>query len=522
MSQEYTGRKESAKDNDSVSIETVQKLRAVFDEIDDDNSGYLDIAELGIFLKKATGKSPPSKELIHMMNEADLNNDEKVSFDEMVSFYQSIQVPEITSLVGSEVKLVGDFEQTTFLVIPSTGNVGYLVARALGEVPAFTVKCGIRKTSNKGIVKLVEELEGCQTMEVDNNSIASLTAAMKGVDKVLTYCPTLTISSWGDDIANVMKAAKTANVGCVYWITGDNTVLSQDGVFGIVRISMEERAENLAEKFGVPLVNIKSNNLATNIYAHRETILKQSAIYLGYKSDVKTVITDPVDVAQLTCTVMSQPIETHAGKTYFVTGPTPITFDEIVGKFMKSIQAEEIKGRRRVANHINLVNIFNEADKDGNGSLSLAELTSLLQKIDIPADKAVAIFTEADADGDHQLSCDEFANSIGKYYDRKNTEAPEVIRIYPLLEEAFRGYLAGLGVLPADIECMVSLYSDFSEGMIGEAHCVKTQDFERIVGRKPRTFDDWLETNIGAFMPSHWDLVFSRARQDLMIKAAFQ
>lgn len=515
---EIIERKQNTSGNDTVRIKSVQNLRAVFDEIDEDNSGYLDIAELGTFLKKTTGKAPSANTLVHMINEVDQNGDGQVSFDEMLLFYQSIQVPEITKLVKSEVKLDGYFKPTTFLVIPSTGNVGFLVAQALGKVPSFTVKCGIRKTSNKGIVKLVEELEGCQTVEVYNKLIPSLTAAMEGVDKVLAYMPTLAVSQWANDIANIMTAAKTANVGCVYWITGDNSCLTQDGAL----VTAQNSALECAKMIDVPLVVIKPNNLASNLYAHRETIMKELAIYIGYKSYVKTVITDPVDVAQLTCTVMSQPIESHAGKSYYVTGPTSITFDEIVGKFVEKIQAEELQGRGRVANHLTLVEIFQEADTDCNGYLSLAELTSLLQKIDIPADKVAAIFKEADTDGDQQLSCDEFVESIGKFYDRKNTDPPEPIRIYRLKEKDFRGYLAGMGVLQADIECIVSLYADFDSGKVGGANAVKTEDFERIVGRKPNSFDDWLETNVGAFMSSHWDTVFVHARKDLMIKSAFQ
>jgi len=507
-----------SKRDDSIRIKSVHHLRAIFDEIDEDKSGYLDIAELGTFLKRSTGRSPSAKELVYMINEADIDEDGKLSFDEMLLFYESMKFPEISNISKSNVQLDGDFEQTNFLVIPSTGNVGYLVARALGKVPAFTVKCGIRKMSNEGIVKLVEELEGCETLEVDNNSIPSLTTAMEGVDKVLAYSPSIAVSSWADHIHNIMTAAKSANVGCVYWITGDNSCLTQDGAM----VKAEHSAVARAKAIDVPLVEIKPNNLASNLYAHRESIMKQSAMYIGYKSYVKTVITDPVDVAQLTCTVMSQPIQTHTGKTYTVTGPTPITFDEIVGKLTEAIQAEEIKGRLRVVNNESLVNKFKGADTDGNGSLSLEELTCLLEKIDIPADKVVSIFEEADTDGDQQLSCDEFVNSISKFYDRKNNEPPEPIKLYRMSEKDFRGYLAGMGVQQKDIECLVSLYADFDAGKLGSPNAVKTQDFERIVGRKPHTFDDWLKMNVGGFMASHWDIVFSHARKDLLIKSSFQ
>jgi len=493
-------------------------IRALFDEIDKDKSGYLDIAELGSFIQKSTGKTPSVKELSYMINEADQDKDGKVSFDEMLLICESFQVQDVADLAKCSVKLVGDFEETTFLVIPSTGNVGHLVASALGKVPTFSVKCGIRETSNEGIIKLVKELEGCETLEVDNNSIPSLTAAMAGVDKVLAYMPSITVSSWGDHIANIMTAAKSTKVRCVYWITGDNTCLSQDGPMVITQNAALARAQDI----DVPLVLIKPNNLASNLYAHRETIMKQSAMYIGYKSYVKTVITDPVDVAQFTCTVMSQPVETHAGKTYCVTGPTSISFDEIAGKLVERIQTEEVKGRRRVSNQDSLITIFNEADTDSNGSLSLAELTSLLETIDIPADKAAIIFTGADTDGDQQLSRDEFVNSIGKFYDRKNNEAPETIRLHRLSENDFRGFCAGMGVSLADIDCLVSLYADFDSGQVGGADAVKTEDFERIVGRKPNTFDDWLATNVGTFMASHWDIVKSHARKDLLAKSAFQ
>jgi len=490
-----------------------EQIREVFAKLDTDQSGFLDAAELGNFVEQATGARPSGEEISYMISQLDADGNGKISFEELLVIAQSREALDLTNQPQLP-SLSGEFEAQTCLVIPSTGNVGFLVAQALAKVPNFTVKCGVRKTSHPGVVELVKGL-GVEVVECDHSDKASLAAAMAGVDRVLTYSPTTYISSWSAAATNVAAAAKEAGVKCMYWVTGQHTVLNPDSAFVKNRLAITGPLDAI----GMPYVEIRPNNLVSNLYAGRDTILKSGTHYIGYKADRPCVMTHPSDVAQLAATLMTLPVDAHAGKSYNVTGPAAHTAIDVAGMLTRAIQAEESKGRKRVAFRDNLLKVFQEIDTNGDGAISVEELAAALQKKGYSAEQSAELLKIGDTDKDGNLSPEEFVNSMGRFFDRPAAEKA-VINAVTLPAEAFTGFLKGVGMGDVDIALLLSLFSSFDEGRCGQ-EAIDTTAFAEIVGRQPMSVETWIKENVGAFMASHWDLVTTHARQDLTLKAAF-
>jgi len=489
------------------------KIYEVFAKLDTDQSGFLDASELGNFVEQTTGARPSDEEVSYMISQLDADGDGKISFEELLVIAQSREALDIANQPQLP-SLAGEFEAQTCLVIPSTGNIGFLVAQALAKVPTFTIKCGVRKTSHPEVVELVKAL-GVEVVECDHSDKASLAAAMVGVDRVLTYSPTTSISRWGAAVTNVAAAAKEAGVKCLYWVSGQHTVLNPDSAFVKNRLAITEPLDAV----GMPYVEIRPNNLVSNLYGGRDAILKSGMHYIGYKADTPCVLTHPSDVAQLAATLMTLPVDAHAGKSYNVTGPTALTALDFAGMLTEAIQGEEAKGRKRVAFRDNLLKVFQDIDTDGNGAISVEELAAALEKKGYTAEQSAELLKSGDTDKDGYMSPEEFVASMGRFFDRPAAEKA-VITVVALPTEAFTGFLKGAGMGDVDISLLLSLFSSFDEGRCGQ-EAVDTTAFAEIVGRQPMGVDTWIKENVGAFMASHWDLVVTHARQDLTLKAAF-
>eukprot|EP00957_Ditylum_brightwellii_P087354 6649019-Ditylum_brightwellii.AAC.1 len=89
-------------------------------------------------------------------------------------------------------------------------------------------------------------------------------------------------------------------------------------------------------------------------------------------------------------------------------------------------------------------------------------------------------------------------------------------------DEQFAGFATTvLGMNPRDLELLLSVFSLIEKGEGGEAALTMKENFVAICGREPLGAEDWVRENVGAFMPSHWDLVKTHAREDLCCKTAY-
>eukprot|EP01103_Thecamoeba_quadrilineata_P009824 TRINITY_DN1999_c0_g2_i1.p1 TRINITY_DN1999_c0_g2~~TRINITY_DN1999_c0_g2_i1.p1 ORF type:complete len:276 (-),score=53.11 TRINITY_DN1999_c0_g2_i1:112-939(-) len=75
----------ASSDPANYSAEQIEKFRQVFCDVDIDNSGSIDINELGTLLKRLSGKEFSQIELNMMMRKMDIDKNESVDFDEFIS-----------------------------------------------------------------------------------------------------------------------------------------------------------------------------------------------------------------------------------------------------------------------------------------------------------------------------------------------------------------------------------------------------------------------------------------------------
>lgn len=71
----------------------------------------------------------------------------------------------------------------------------------------------------------------------------------------------------------------------------------------------------------------------------------------------------------------------------------------------------------------------------------------------------------------------------------------KAVRFEPISEQEVRLRMAASGDSGAEIDAHLSIYRGIRDGKLAEM----TDTIERILGRKPLTFDQWIEENIGAF-----------------------
>ena len=84
-------RSKTCKTKSLIAVEekpTLRDPRTIFDEVDDDGSGSLDISELELLYKKARGESLSKKELKNAMAQMDTDGDNQVQFDEFERWWR--------------------------------------------------------------------------------------------------------------------------------------------------------------------------------------------------------------------------------------------------------------------------------------------------------------------------------------------------------------------------------------------------------------------------------------------------
>jgi len=518
----------------------------MFDKIDTNKSGFLESSNLASCLLEATGTKPTDEEILYMISGADQDNDGKIDFEEFCLIVDAKETLEAKNLpvladlhawAGTDpVKKKCVEEKQVHLVIPSTGNIGFMTVQALARVGTnFTVKCGIRPgQSNSAVIDLLKSLgeetgfKNVETVVCDYTDPQSLVKAMQGVDRVLTYTPTVGMARWAETQKRVAEAAKQTGVKCLYWITGQQEVLDPKSFW----VKNQTECVNIVRAVGVPLVEIRPNKLISNLYGMRDSIMKTGLCYCGYNSSAKVVMTHPTDVAQLAACLMVLPVADHQGKHYAVTGPKPYSMDEECHLLSNAIKAEEKKGCKRMAFRDNLLQVFNEVDKDGSGFLDVGEMKAALEPLGYSPEQARLIFKEAASHHEKnlrrsettkmQLSANDFVTYMGEYFRSKAAEK-DARRVTPVTLDSngFMGYAKGAGMDDDSIKLMLSLFECINSGWGGE-NAVDVEDFTKIVGRAPLSPEAWVKENVGAFMASHWDVVRTHARKDMLLKAAWQ
>ncbi|WP_447002934.1 NAD(P)H-binding protein [Saccharothrix isguenensis] len=194
------------------------------------------------------------------------------------------------------------------VVTGATGNVGRTLVRAL-DVAGEQVTAVSRKVS------AVDVPDGVRTLAADLMEPESLKPALDGADALFLLTATADWMAAGGDgtvLENVLDLARAGGVQRV-------VLLSSQGV-GTGRHPSE--LEDAVKGAGLPWTVLRPGGFDSNAFAWSATIRAERVVAAPF-GDVALPTVDPDDIAEVAAVTLRQP--GHAGATYVLTGPAPIT-----------------------------------------------------------------------------------------------------------------------------------------------------------------------------------------------------
>ena len=216
------------------------------------------------------------------------------------------------------------------LVTGATGNVGGAVIANLTAMGA-NVRALVRDDSkaqglrDAGVEVVVGDLEKPETLD----------AAFSGVDKVFLATPV------GPDqvslARNGIAAARRAGNPHIVRLSAGALNTATDSPARVTRQHAEIDAE--LEASGLPYTLLRPHNFMQNTLMAAQSVASDGTVYMPLKEG-KLGIIDIRDIADVAAKVLTE--AGHEGKTYGLTGPASISFNDIAAGLSKAL-GKEIK-----------------------------------------------------------------------------------------------------------------------------------------------------------------------------------
>jgi uncharacterized protein YbjT (DUF2867 family) len=207
------------------------------------------------------------------------------------------------------------------LVTGATGKVGTEVARQLKARGApFRV---LARTPQKARDLLGDDVEVAQG---DLGDPASLDRALAGVDHLF-----LLVTSDRRQVeweTNAIEAARRAGVRHVVKLSVIGATRDSD----IVLMRWHREAEEALEASGLDYTFLQPTFFIQNVLQNLPTIQSQGAFY--NTTHGKAAFIDARDIAAVAVAALTEP--GHAGKTYVLTGPEALSYDEVAQRLSEA------------------------------------------------------------------------------------------------------------------------------------------------------------------------------------------
>ena len=209
------------------------------------------------------------------------------------------------------------------LITSAPGNNANAVIREL-TTAGVRVRALLRNPNSAGEIKgpLVEVAVG------DFLNPASLDAALQGVEKAFLIPPTdpRSVEMQG----NFIRAAKRAGTRHVVKLSVNGADVNSP-----VRVARwHAEGEKELEASGIPFTHLRPNAFMQNLLGLAPTIVSQGEFYQP-AADGKVSHIDVRDIAAVAAKALTE--NGHQGKTYVITGPEALSYDEAAGKLSKAI-----------------------------------------------------------------------------------------------------------------------------------------------------------------------------------------
>ncbi len=209
------------------------------------------------------------------------------------------------------------------LITSAPGNNANAVIREL-TAAGVRVRALLRNPNSAGEIKgpLVEIAVG------DFLNPASLDAALRGVEKAFLIPPSDPRSV--EMQVNFIRAAKRAGTRHVVKLSVAGADVNSPG--RVARWHAEGEKE--LEASGIPFTHLRPNAFMQNLLGLAPTIVSQGAFYQP-AADGKVSHIDVRDIAAVAAKVLTG--DGHQGKTYVITGPEALSYDEVAGKLSTAL-----------------------------------------------------------------------------------------------------------------------------------------------------------------------------------------
>ena len=204
---------------------------------------------------------------------------------------------------------------TTVLVTGATGNVGSAAVRELGR-RGTAVRAFVRDRAKAAAI-LGEDV----ALAVgDLEDPASIRRALDGVDAVFLACGNVPGQVRCETRA--IDAAAAAGVGRIVKLSAHGAQVGSPLAFW----DWQGRIEQHLAQSGVPAAVLLPTSYMTNLLASAEAIAQTGKLFAA-AAGARVAMIDPRDVAAVAAAALTE--AGHDGRTYVLTGPEALTYDEI-------------------------------------------------------------------------------------------------------------------------------------------------------------------------------------------------
>jgi len=250
----------------------------------------------------------------------------------------------------------------TILVTGATGTVGSEVVKQLLSYKGqkeedIIVKAAARSANDDTFRNL-----GVQVVQLDYNKPDTLSAALRGIDKLFLLTPFQ--SNMVDLTSNLVNEAKNAGVRYIV----KQSVLGANAEPGITSSRLHRQAEKVIEESGIPFIFLRPNFFMQNFVTFYSHFIKTQGAFYVPAEDAKASFVDVRDIAAVAVQSLSGSSKNgtanHIRKAYDITGGEALSYG----------QAAEILSKE-IGKKVNYVNISDEDARKGMKDMGADEWT---------------------------------------------------------------------------------------------------------------------------------------------------
>jgi uncharacterized protein YbjT (DUF2867 family) len=208
-------------------------------------------------------------------------------------------------------------KQETILVTGASGTVGSeVINQLLQNGHAVNIKAAVHSIEN---IKKMKDKNRVETVQIDYNKPATLTTALKGVDKLFLVTPE-TLNA-PELVSNLVTEAKKNGVRYI-------VRLSAMGESSIASVRLHLQGEKIIEESGIPFTILRPNTFMQFFVNFYGPTIKSNNAFYGSVEDAKVSFIDIRDIATIGVKTLTDN-DKHNGKVYTITGPEALSHYQV-------------------------------------------------------------------------------------------------------------------------------------------------------------------------------------------------